>query len=133
MSFFRRAKPVPRCKQCFSEHHSVDTCPDMPHAPLLQSDVSSAVQPSQEVCRRFIQERYTHVLPCCLQIQAHLQLEAPHGQLLTNISRPLSLWCMATVYSEQFTSSKEPHCTCILNAIYILVYLLRPGMSANAP
>ena len=59
-AFSGRAKLTVRCKQCLSEHHSVDTCPDIPRGWTLPNE-NHSMQP--EVCRRYNQDR-CHSLNC---------------------------------------------------------------------
>eukprot|EP00731_Ephydatia_muelleri_P015661 Em0009g85a len=56
-AFSGRAKPVARCKVCLSEHHSVDACPDAPRFLLGQPDAPASRLSSQEICRRYNEER----------------------------------------------------------------------------
>ena len=59
-AFSGRAKLTVRCKQCLSEHHSVDACPDIPRGWTLPNE-NHSMQP--EVCRRYNQDR-CHSLNC---------------------------------------------------------------------
>ena len=55
-AFSGNAKPTLRCKQCLSEHHSTETCPDIPRGwPIPNENPPARAQ--QEVCRRYNQER----------------------------------------------------------------------------
>ena len=59
-AFSGRAKPTARCKQCLSEHHSTDACPDIPRGwPITPGEnPRDSFQPAcPEVCRRYNQER----------------------------------------------------------------------------
>lgn len=62
-AFVGRAKVVPRCSHCLSEFHAVDACPDLPRFamgfPVQPAQSQGYTHSSQEVCKRFNEERCT--------------------------------------------------------------------------
>ena len=104
-AFSGNAKPTLRCKQCLSEHHSTETCPDILRGwPLPNENPPARAQ--QEVCRRYNQERCHSRIVDSSTPAASVQgvIQRP-GALGGQLSSDLALTC-ATAAAQKWALNR---------------------------
>ena len=82
-AFVGQAKFIARCRNCLSEHHGSDSCPEFPQRPTayvvresFQPSVSVSLASGGEVCRKFNDNRCTYA--ACKYKHVCLKCGHPH-------------------------------------------------------